>query len=240
MSIPGFAEWLATPLGQYVIAIEQRSIDQMVADVFGFHAVQVGMPDCDYLRENRIVHRFKLCSERAELLAQPETLPLASQSVDLVVLPHVLEYAPHPHQVLREVDRVLRPEGVVVIAGFNLFSLWGVRRLAARRDGVFPWQGQFLSVPRLRDWLALLDFESDVCSMGVYIPPVVSPQWIERWRFMDRSGPRSWRFAGGVYVIRAVKRVRGMRLIAPAWRNKLARAKQLAPVAHDNTKKVQQ
>lgn len=203
-----------------------------MADVFGFHAVQIGMPECDYLRNNRIGFKFR-CSNAGSvsLLSETHELPLASQSVDLVVLPHVLEFSAHPHQVLREVERVLVPEGQVLITGFNPFSLWGVRRLIARSAGDFPWQGQFLSVRRLKDWLELLSFETGRVDFGAYVPPVTPPRWIEQWGFMDRAGPRWWPFAGGAYVIQATKRVRGMRLVAPAWRDQRARAKAFAPVA---------
>ena len=230
MSIPEFAAWLETPLGQYLIEWEQSRVDALVADAFGFRAVQVGLPERDYLRENRIGFRF-CCDEHGCgcLCAAPYALPLESQSVDLVVLPHVLEFSPHPHQVLREVERVLVPEGQLVIAGLNPVSLWGVRRMLARKDGIFPWQGQFLSPLRLKDWLQLLSFEVQEGGFGAYIPPVMQQRWIERWGFMDHAGKRWWPFAGGAYVVKAIKRVHGMRVISPAWRNGRKSAKALAP-----------
>ncbi|WP_341678694.1 methyltransferase domain-containing protein [Niveibacterium sp. SC-1] len=231
MSISGFAEWLESPLGQYLIAWEQSHIDGVVADIFGFHALQVGLPQVEYLRENRIGSRFRCCKAvPGGFLADAHALPIASQSVDLVVLPHVLEFSAHPHQVLREVERVLVPEGQVVLAGFNPLSLWGARRYFAGTDGEMPWQGQFLASRRLRDWLQLLGFDVVGSECGAYIPPVTQARWIERWRFMDDAGGRWWPIAGGAYVIQAVKRVQGMRLIAPAWRDRRAKAKKLAPV----------
>lgn len=232
MSIPGCAAWLESPLGRYVIEWELAQVDARVADVFGFHAIQIGLPERDYLRQNRIGFRLR-CARSGDVMLVAETfeLPIASQSVDLVVLPHVLEFSEHPHQVLREVERVLVPEGQVVITAFNPFSLWGVRRLMASTTGEFPWQGQFLTVKRLKDWLALLSFESQPATFGAYVPPLAPARWIEQWGFMDNAGPRWWPFAGGVYVIQATKRVRGMRLVAPAWRDRRARAKAFAPVA---------
>ncbi|WP_374510923.1 class I SAM-dependent methyltransferase [Niveibacterium sp.] len=232
MSIPGCAAWLETPLGRYLIDWELAQVDARVADVFGFHAIQIGLPERDYLRNNRIGFKFR-CARSGEvaLISDTYELPIASQSVDLVVLPHVLEFSEHPHQVLREVERVLVPEGQVLITAFNPVSLWGARRLLAASTGEFPWQGQFLSVRRMKDWLALLSFESQPAVFGAYIPPVTPPRWIEQWNFMDNAGPRWWPFAGGAYLIQATKRVRGMRLVAPAWRDRRARAKAFAPVA---------
>lgn len=245
MSIPGFAEWRDTPLGHYLTTWEQTKVDALVADVFGFHAVQVGLPECDYLRNNRIGFKLR-CGQgqRCGLLCEPYALPIETQSVDLVVLPHVLEFSPHPHQVLREVERILMPEGQVIISGFNPLSLWGLRRMAARRRGEFPWQGQFLTVRRLKDWLQLLGFETQGGAFGAYIPPVTQARWIERFRFMDAAGDRWWPITGGAYVIQGIKRVAGMRLIEPNWRAADKRAKNFAPLArrdttHEHTKPTQ-
>ena len=124
--------WLSTSQGAYVLDWELAQFDSAVDDVFGFRAVQVGLPEVDFLRQNRISYRFTLALEPgAAVAADPLQLPLASQSVDLVVLPHVLEGHPNPHDVLREVERVLRPEGQVVISGFNTISLWRARQLFA-------------------------------------------------------------------------------------------------------------
>lgn len=232
MSISGFDQWFDTPRGQYLLAWEQRRFDQLVTDIFGFNAVQIGLPRQDFLRTNRMPYRLQ-CGDLgpADVLCDPEELPFASQSLDLVVLPHVLEFAPHPHQLLREVERVLVPEGSVVIAGFNPYSLWGLRRSFSGNLGAIPWQGQYFSVPKLKDWLTLLSFETHAGAFGCYAPPVSSERWLRRWSFMDAAGDRWWHFAGGAYILQAVKRVRGMRLIMPDWRAHARPKKAMAPVS---------
>jgi SAM-dependent methyltransferase len=183
--------------------------------VFGFRAVQVGLPEVDFLRQNRIPFRFTLALEPgAGLAADPLQLPLASQSVDLVVLPHVLEFHPHPHEVLREVERVLMPEGHVVISGFNTASLWRMRQIFSF-DKNSPWDAKFIGLLRLREWLRLLGFELNGGMFGCYAPPFRQNRWLERFAFME--------IAGGIYVVRAVKRVQGMRVVTPAWRRERAR-----------------
>ena len=154
-------------------------------------------------------------------------LPIASNSVDLILLPHVLEFDEHPHQILREVERVLMPEGQVILAGFNPFSLWGMRR-RLRGGADYPWRGRFISLIRVKDWLALLGFEILGGQMACYAPPVKQQKWLERWKFMEAAGDRWWPISGGVYFLQAVKRVRGVRLIMPKWSDRLAPAKQLA------------
>lgn len=226
-----FAEWLETPRGRYLLAWERRRFKLLVADAFGFHALQIGLCGIDLLHGNRMSCRLHCGGDPAiagsDLFAIPDELPFAAQSVDLVVLPHVLEFAAHPHQILREVERVLVPEGQVLIAGFNPFSCWGVRRAFAGNLGDLPWQGQYLSVRRLRDWLSLLGLESRSLAYGCFAPPVASEVWLRRWSFMDVLGARFWPVGGGVYILQAVKRVQGMRLITPNWRENQRRRKAM-------------
>ncbi|RXZ45371.1 class I SAM-dependent methyltransferase [Crenobacter cavernae] len=213
-----FSEWLAEgDLGRYLLEREQAYFDGAVADAFGYHAVQLGLPGHDFLRANRIP--LKLVADPdgpAELACLPEALPFASNSLDLVVLPHTLDFTTHPHQVLREVERVLMPEGRVVLTGFNPWSLWGAKRLAAGRYEV-PWRGQFLSLPRIKDWLELMELEPDGGSFMAYAPPFSRGDWLHRFAFMEAAGDRWWPLAAGVYGISAVKRMRGLRLITPTW-----------------------
>lgn len=235
MSIQGFDDWLATPQGQYVLAWEQAKYDLLLADIFGFNALQLGLPQYNFLRANRMPFHFR-CDDKdtacAEVRASSYHLPFASGSIDLVVLPHVLEFDPKPHQILREVERVLVPEGQVVVTGFNPFSLWGVRRKFARAGAAPPWRGQYLSVQRLKDWFALLSFETQAGSFGCYAPPTTRE--LQRWRLMELAGNRWWPIAGATYIIQAIKRVHGMRLITPVWHNRKARANSLAHVAQRN------
>src|SRR6266571_2821248 len=113
--------WFSTAQGAYVLGWERAQVDSAVEDVFGFRAVQIGLPEVDFLRQNRIPFRFSLALEPgAGLAADPLQLPLASQSIDLVALPHVLEGHHTPHEVLREAERVLTHEGHGVFSGFNL------------------------------------------------------------------------------------------------------------------------
>ncbi|RTL51466.1 MAG: class I SAM-dependent methyltransferase [Rhodocyclaceae bacterium] len=241
MPIEGFRDWLDTPQGQYVLHWEQQKHDQLLADVFGFNAVQIGLLEVDYLHANRMPFRFRCGSPdyppapgREELLADLHHLPFAANSVDLVVLPHALEFDPNPHQILREVERILVPEGQVVITGFNPFSLWGIKRAFKRRSQQPPWAGRYISVPRLKDWFALLGFETRAGAFGCYAPPLEQGKWLRRYRFMEPAGDRWWPYAGAVYIMQAIKRQHGMRLITPLWSDRMARAKALVGVARKN------
>lgn len=229
--------WFSTAQGAYVLDWELAQFDSAVEDVFGFRAVQIGLPEVDFLRQNRIPFRFTLALEPgAALAADPLQLPLASQSVDLVALPHVLEEHEHPHEVLREAERVLMPEGQVVISGFNTASLWRLRQIFTARDAGAPWNLKFIGLLRLRDWLRVLGFELNGGKFGCYAPPFRQKLWLERFSFMEKAGARWWPIAGGLYVVRAVKRTPGMRLITPAWRRERARRRALSPVPQKSHK----
>jgi SAM-dependent methyltransferase len=223
--------WFTTPLGAHLLTDEQRHFDREVADVFGFNAFQLGLAEFDFLRANRMPFHCAVSPEggAAGLRCDLRALPIQTGVADLVILPHTLEFSENPHQVLREVARVLMPEGHVVVSGFNPWSLWGVRRLAAGRHG-FPWSGQFINLPRLKDWMALLGFEVSAGRMACYVPPLAREKWRRRFDFLEKAGDRWWPFAGGIYLLHGIKRVHGMRLITPKWKAAATRKKALAAV----------
>jgi len=226
----GLAEWLMSSQGNYVRNWEQNQLDPVLADIFGFNAVQFGLPEVDYLRANRM--SWKLIAAPLAgggVYCRADALPFAVSSVDLVLLPHVLEFTTNPHQVLREAARVLVPGGSVVITGFNPISLWGVRRYLASRSAQIPWRGIYLSVHRLKDWLTLLDLEPQCGAFGCYAPALSQDFDPKSFSLLERMGDRWWPVFGGVYYIQAVKRVAGMHLIMPRWKERMAQAMDLIP-----------
>ena len=229
MSIQQLEDWLTTPQGQYVLQWEMVKHDQLLTDIFGFNALQLGLSEYDYLRANRMPFRFR-CGreERVETVADFHHLPFAGNSIDLIVLPHVLEFDADPHRILREVERVLVPEGHVVVTGFNPFSLWGLNRRIRRRALDAPWNGRYISVPRLKDWFALLGFETRAGAFGCYAPAVYQEQWLHRFRFMELAGNRWWPIAGAVYIMQGIKRQHGMRLLTAPWQDRKLKAQALA------------
>jgi SAM-dependent methyltransferase len=262
-SIVNFPEFLASAAGRYMLAWEQRQLDAAVVDIFGYHALQLGLPQIDGLHENRmplrcialdgssgearwIEKRLACATPMADDFPDPglggrravalvtrfDELPFAAQSIDLLVLPHVLDFAQEPHRVLREIDRVLVPEGQIVITGFNPASLWGTRHWMGRLGlrPFLPPASQMIALPRLKDWLKLLSFEVNRGRFGCYVPPVRSESWIARWSFMEKAGDRWWPVLGSVYTLTAIKRVQGMRLVGLARKRREERRPVLAPV----------
>ena len=240
------SEWFATPQGGYVLAREQAYFDHTVGGIFGYNALQLGLPEHDFLCGSRMPLRFSAGNQagNAVRLCCSE-LPFASASLDLVLIPHVLEFAEQPHQILREVERVLMPEGSLVISGFNPRSLWGMRRVLGglRRRAPdcaegYPWNGHFIALPRIKDWLALLGFEVAGGRFAAYAPPFRQARWLERCACMETAGDRWWAVSGGVYFLHAIKRVPGMRPIKPRWNEGLVN--KLLPVAPKLNNKITQ
>jgi SAM-dependent methyltransferase len=200
-----------------------------VTDIFGYNALQLGLKGHDFLRSNRMPLRFSAGNQPGnEVRLICTELPFDCDSMDLVVLPHVLEFSENPHQVLREVARVLRPEGNLIISGLNPRSLWGLRRTIGSKQG-YPWSGNFISLPRIKDWLALLSFDVVGGRFAAYAPPFNTSKWLDRFSFIEAAGDRWWAVSGGVYFVHAIKRVHGMRLIKPQWNEGLV--SKLLPTA---------
>jgi SAM-dependent methyltransferase len=261
MQIIGLTDWLKTPPGEYLLDWERGRFDQAVTDIFGYHALQLGLPEVNALRANRMPHQWLALDTAASafaglsagpdaaapvrqvaLLTHSVALPFAANSLDLVVLPHTLELSLDPHATLREVERVLVPEGRVVISGLNPASLWGLRQQRAhlcRRLGFgepfLPERGELIGHWRLRDWLRLLSFEIESAQFGCYSPAFDNARWLARFGWMDAAGARWWPIFGAAYFLVATKRVRGMRLLEPGWKTRSARAPAPAVVANRGT-----
>lgn len=240
-------QWFETPPGRYLLAWEQAEFDRAVSDIFGYHALQLGRPELDALQANRMPHKWLALSDpdapaaagRPAMFTDYAALPFEENSLDLVVLPHSLELHVDPHAMLREVERVLVPEGKLVLCCLNPASLWGLRQQRAhlyQRLGFgelfLPAAGEFIGWRRLRDWLRLLNFEVESSSFGCWRPALGTEKWLDRFEWMDRLGERWWPIFGAVYFLVAVKRVRGAKLIGPAWRSAKAIATAPVPLAN--------
>lgn len=212
--------WLNTALGQDLLAHEQQIYDLAVANVFGFHAVQVGLPQVNCLKNSRIPKTIFAGNDQGHLRCESSYLPFSESSIDLLCLPHALEFSENPHQTLREASRVLVPEGYLILTGFNPYSAWGIRRFFSKKH-VYPWYGQFFSLSRIKDWLALLGLEFVEAQFFSYALPINNDQWVKRFSLVGKLGAKCWPRMGGQYVIVAKKRVVNITLLKPNWKRSL-------------------
>jgi SAM-dependent methyltransferase len=211
-------KWLDTSAGQSLLREENRQVSMVLDHVFGDQFLQIGKWGCESFREHSRTRRAAVVCESAaagvDLMSSLDCLAVADESIDVALLPHVLETHDDPIGVLREVDRVLRSDGHIIVLGFNPVSLWGLRHRLSRRQ--FPAGIQrMISEHRLRDWLRLLNFSVNHSSFQYFRSPmfrhassgrVTKPS--SRWRYAP--------FAAG-YVLVAGKELYTVTPIKPVW-----------------------
>jgi SAM-dependent methyltransferase len=232
--------WLRSPLGARVYALERKLVSEALAQVFGWQLLQIGLwgDDDGLISEARTqrktvlawhgergahgqthrdeIHRDGILASDTLIRSRTDSLAIGSDAADAVLLPHTLEYEPDPHEILREVGRVLAGEGHLIILGFRPLSSWGVRHLFAR-DGFPPGLDRLIGERRLRDWLKLLGFEIVDARRYLFTLPWGAPAPTSQ-SFMERSGELLWPVFAGGYLIKARKRVYTLTPIRPRWR----------------------
>lgn len=231
-------EWSGTTLGQALIQQEREQLDAMLAKLYGPIAIQYGAPGfSQFLQSTNAIRRIHSMNGRNSgerdlsgslLYSLPSAMPFDAKSVNLLVLPHVLEFSADPHQVLREAERVLVPEGHLVLICFNPTSLWGIHRSIARiikKESPAPWRGQFFGLSRVKEWLSVLGFEVISGSSVCFVPPVKSTNVRARLEFLDKAGARWWPMWAAVFILVVRKTEIGHTPLVVGW----TRRKRIAP-----------
>lgn len=214
------AEWLETPLGKALLESERKVMEPVLARIFGYHFLQIGISETSLLDESPVGHRFLFVPQSSpasrHAIASSEALPLQTDSVDAVLIHHALDYTPDSHRLLREASRVLMPGGKLLIVGFNPLSTWGVRRFA--RVGVsLPWSARFISANRVCDWLKLLEFGVERVSHCAYLLPFTHPRVVQLAPALERFGKRVDAPVGAAYMIVACKQLMPVTPVMPRW-----------------------
>jgi len=222
LSARQLSDWYCSSLGQKLAYCEQHLLDEILPDLFGYHLLQVGAIVPSLLSASRIMHKVVMSVDNppgplCDVSGLAEHLPVQPDCIDAVLHYHSLEFADDPRQLLRETERVLVPEGNVIIMGLNPISMWGVRRLLSRTE-MAPWNGRFLSITRVRDWLELLGFDIHVTRHYFFRPPVNRTGLLSRLQFLESWGDRCCPVIGGAYMLVARKKVSTMTPIKPRWR----------------------
>jgi SAM-dependent methyltransferase len=218
--------WFNAPAGKDIRAAELALTSAILPNLFGYHIVQLGSDVADsFITTTRISHAVLIGNDvggeqRTDIVGRCDALPLAANSIDVMVVPHLLEFASEPHAVLREAERVLIGEGYIVIAGFNPWSLCGLWRILAGWRGRPPWCGQFLSVSRIKDWLKLLGFEIEFLKKTSFRPPFNRESINSRLKFMELMGAFCWPLFGNVYVVVAKKHVAAVTPLKASWQTR--------------------
>ena len=218
--------WWQGPLGRAVIAAESELLTEALEDAFGWEFLQVGAWGAAReliagarTRRQTVVAPSTLASG-ADIIARPSQLPVVSDSVDGVLLPHTLEFASDPYAILREVDRVLIGEGQLTVLAFRPMSLWGLRARGTR-DGYPPGMRRILSERRVRDWLVLLGFEVVAARRYLYVSPWSRAEPADGSAKLLRRGLLN-PLPAGAYLLKARKRVYTLTPVRPRFKEKPA------------------
>ncbi len=205
-------------LGDLLVEAEQAVLKSLFSRLFGLHLVWVGynalLPVLEFsLVQHKLVLGEHLSPDLkvSKLISHPETLSIQPDSVDVVILAHALEMSKEPHHVLREAHRILRPEGQLIITGFNPVSMLGVLHSCTSKQKLFM-------ASRIIDWCQLLDL--DLCKQEhfFYRPPLQHVRLMKKMEKLEAHMPKWLSGLGGGYCLNFVKRVVKLTPIRPNWR----------------------
>ncbi len=203
--------WYTQAPGDMVIHAEQQILRQLLPRFFGYHLLQIGGPSENTLLEaSPISHCVRLSPEHGSVFKGPsvqgklQSLPFLSHSADVVIMPHILEFAQEPTQLIAEVYRVLIEGGHLVLFGFNPLSFWGLSKLF-RRSQNLPWRGHFLRMGKVQHWLRKAGFSIETRDTFIFRWPVETKAGEQREQFLEGVGQLCWPSLGGIYMIVAQK-----------------------------------
>lgn len=222
-------EWFETPVGAGLLTQERALLDKELAHLFGYFLLQLGqVSNQSLLTQSRVKTKLVLddeivsAGEAGLVLADLDFLPIQSESVDVVVLPHTLEAVSDPYHLVRQVDATLMPEGRLVITGFNAYGCALLRARFGRTRQTFK-QAHFINMHRVIDWLNLLGYDIQVAQHGPISCFGKRQNTIDSWfwsmieRF-ERGLERWGVHLGNVYIVVAKKRVMTPKPVGLDWR----------------------
>lgn len=219
--------WLGHFLGEVLLKTEQHFLSSQFAQQYGTYALLIGVPHQHILLDglpilNHIV-LSPLINKNKELFyieSAYKELPIATGSVDLVVLPHTLEFLDNPRRLLNEACRIVKPEGDIIILGFNPYSLWGLKKWWVEHKKV-PWSANFIPAFKIKDWLTLADFELIRHDRLMFSPPTTKKTLLKYLALVEKIGVKCNAFFGGVYAITAKAKVIPLTPIKLHWTQKI-------------------
>ena len=216
-------DWYGTPLGRSLATQERHQLETVLPRLFGYHLLQLGVPfQRDWLAYSPIRHQMCLHPEEGvrslSCVGEFFELPFKSDSIDVIILPHILSLVDAPQTLLEEATRVLIPEGHLVILGFNPVSLWGVSKLFLKYKKQVPWTGDFITAQKVRRLLNKIGCDTLSLNSFAYRPPINNSHTLEKLLFLETFGQLFWPYPGSAYILHAQKRLSRLTPISAPWR----------------------
>lgn len=217
--------WQTESLGAALLKAEQHYLSSILTDCYGKYGLLIGVPQQQALFKYSTIPNHvllgplqpqnpSLCYVASEL----DTLPIATASTELVLLPHTLEYVGHPQQLLLEACRVVKPEGYIVIFGFNPYSFWGLWKKCTKQHSA-PWSSDFIALGKVREWLIEEEFQIVKQDKFLFRPPLQTSLY-HYLKPMEWIGSKLWIPFGGVYVLVAKARSLPLTLMRANWKER--------------------
>ena len=233
-------EWFVSEQGKILLQMERKRLGQILSNLSGLRILQVGMlGPIDFLQSSQIPDKMMAILVTGDLsmcepaltvagknnitsfICRHAELPVAADSLDVVVLPHVLEFTSDSSQVLREAQRVLTGNGHIAILGFNPYSFWWLHRLILGWTSQAPLrQSCHVGATRIKDWLRLLNFSIITMEYFYYRLPTSKIKLLKKPAFMEQLKGRFWPWFGSLYILVAEKRVVPLTPTKIQWRRK--------------------
>ena len=246
---PAVEHWFQSDEGQSLLCAEQYLIKRSLGDCFGYFIMQMSVTREKLLCHTaRVQHKFSVYPvtprsplDNVDLLVDVEQMPLASNSLDAVLLHHSHEFVDNPQQLLREIERVMVNGGHLIVVGFNPYSLMGLQGLLTR---IFPraiWHNKSYSQKRMEDWLSILGFQLTQKQYGYHRFAAKRKKHKGRaWSFVMRQINRITKQLplGSFYCITAVKQEAAMTPDTASWRSAANSLSALSPKANIRHGKV--
>ena len=214
-------DWHSLPNGSLIKSELEQQLDDWWPKFFGYYMVKIGELSAQLnTQSSPIKNQLSITQQtkKGNILGEIDDLPLLEHSIDVCLLSHVLEFSLDPHHIIREANRVLIPNGHIVITGYNPFSLAGLNKFIPFRRKHTPWEGRFFSPMRIKDWLHLMGYEILADQRSLYSTLSTEHKSGVVTKYWQKFASNYLTSLGSVYIIVAKKRVLPLTPIKPKWR----------------------
>lgn len=212
--------WFRTLPGALIMELELKELDRLLPAIPGNIAIQIGGPCNLRLLQKSKMRYVYYCSDQSawmgdgsRLQCDYHALPFESNSVNLILVSHALEFTDQPELFLEEIYRVLRPGGQLLLFGFNRWSWWSLVKYYRHHKG-YPWSGSFRSIWQVKKWLHQLGYGIVMNKSFCFIPPYKKRPNIRWVQLNEVLGQVFIPKMGAVHLIYAQKKVAGMTPLA--------------------------
>lgn len=228
-TLQNWDSWLTHEfLGSSLLKDESVLLARLLKSHYGKHALLLGVPGqqpllqsidipCRTLMSPPIQHAYSKGIVESDF----HELPILSGSIDLVILPHTLEFVDNPRQLLAEACRIVKPEGLIAVCGFNPYGTWGVKKWMSSHQ-TMPWAGNFIPSHKVKGWLRLADFALEDQSAALFRPPLRHTALYQKLQFIEKIGHTCFSIIGGAYILLARAKVIPLTPIKMKWKQQLS------------------